>query len=269
MANDQLHRLMPGKRVRMNDLPTQADTFHSDREAAEQEFAKLREEFIELQFDLYAEGERKLLVVFQAMDAGGKDGAIRHVFKGVNPQGVQVTAFKSPSAEERARDFLWRIHKAVPAAGMIGVFNRSQYEDVLIVRVDQLVPDKVWKQRFDQINDFERYLTATGTTILKFYLHISPAEQKRRFQERLDDPKRQWKFSVEDLEKRAKWNEYMAAFDDVLERCTTEWAPWYVIPADQKWYRNLAIVRVLVDTLRNMKLKLPSPPENLAQLRID
>jgi PPK2 family polyphosphate:nucleotide phosphotransferase len=267
MANH--HRLVPGKKVRMSKLPTEAGEFHGDRVAAEQEFATLREELIELQFNLYAEGERKLLVVFQAMDAGGKDGAIRHVFKGVNPQGVRVTPFKSPSAEELDHDFLWRIHKAVPPAGMIGVFNRSHYEDVLIVRVERFVAENVWKRRYDQINDFERHLTETGTTLLKFYLHISRDEQKKRFQERLNDPKRQWKFSVEDLEKRSKWDDYMAAYDDVLERCTTDWAPWHVIPADQKWYRNLAIVRVLVDTLRGMDLKLPKPPENLAQLRID
>ncbi len=263
------HRLQPGKKVRIKKIPTKAVDFRGDRIAAEQEFAELREEFIELQFRLYAEGRRKLLIVFQAMDAGGKDGAIRHVFKGVNPQGVHVTSFKVPSTEELAHDFLWRIHKAVPGAGVIGIFNRSHYEDVLVVRVEKLVPEKVWRQRYDMINDFERYLTETGTTILKFFLHISPDEQKKRFQERLADPKKQWKFSVEDLEKRTQWNDYMAAYQDVLERCTTDYSPWHVIPADQKWYRNLAIVRTIVDTLQDMKLELPKPPANLKQLRIE
>jgi PPK2 family polyphosphate:nucleotide phosphotransferase len=263
------HRLEPGGKVRIKQLPTDADDFHDNRKKAEEVFSELREEFIELQFRLYAEGRRKLLIIFQAMDAGGKDGAIRHVFKGVNPQGVQVTAFKTPSAEELAHDFLWRIHKAVPGSGMIGVFNRSQYEDVLIVRVEKLLAEKAWRPRYDQINNFERYLTETGTTILKFFLHISANEQKKRFQERLADPLKQWKFSQADLEKRTQWNDYMEAYEDVLERCTTEWAPWHVIPSDQKWYRNLAIVRTIVETMRDMKLELPKPPKDLANLVIE
>jgi PPK2 family polyphosphate:nucleotide phosphotransferase len=262
------HRLTPNKKIRMNDLPTKADQFHSNREQAEREFGELREEFIELQYKLYAEGRRKLLVVLQAMDGGGKDGAIRHVFKGVNPQGVQVTSFKAPSHLELARDYLWRIHKAVPPKGMIGVFNRSQYEDVLIVRVEQLVPEEVWRERYEQINEFERYLTKTGTTILKFFLHISKDEQKERFQARLEDENKRWKFSVEDLEKRKQWDDYMAAYEDALNQCTTKWAPWYAIPSNQKWYRNLAIVRTIVETLRDMKLKMPAAPEGLDKIRV-
>ena len=267
MASD--HQLKPGKKVRMTELPTTADDFHKDRAAAETEFYKLRDELIDLQFLLYAEGRRKLLVILQAMDAGGKDGAIRNIFKGVNPQGVQVTAFKAPSSEDLAHDYLWRIHKAVPATGMIGIFNRSHYEDVLVVRVEKLAPEKEWRQRYDQINGFEKYLTETGTTILKFFLHISPEEQKKRFKERLEDPKKQWKFSGEDLEKRTRWTGYMEAYDDVLEKCTTDWAPWYVIPSDQKWYRNLAIVRTIVETMQEMKLKLPKPPKDMDPLKID
>lgn len=262
------HRLTPGTKIRMRDLPCDADGFDGDREAAEREFEALREEFIELQFKLYAEGRRKLLVVFQAMDGGGKDGAIRNVFRGVNPQGVQVTSFKAPTPEELAHDFLWRIHKAVPGNGMIGVFNRSHYEDVLIVRVENLVPEAVWRRRYEQINAFEQYLSDTGTTLLKFFLHISKDEQKQRFEERLTDPEKQWKFAVEDLAKREKWDDYMRAYDDVLELCTTESAPWYVIPANQKWYRNLAITRVLVETLRDMKLRLPEPPKDVRNLVI-
>lgn len=263
------HQLEPGKKVRMKELPTEADDFHDNREAAEREFEQLREELIELQYSLYADGRRKLLVIFQAMDAGGKDGAIRHVFKGVNPQGVEVTSFKSPSSDDLAHDFLWRIHNAVPRTGMLGVFNRSHYEDVLIVRVEQLVPESIWRKRYDQINQFEQLLTETGTTIVKFFLHISPDEQKRRFEERLADPRKRWKFSVEDLAKRTKWKDYMEAYDDLLERCTTDWAPWYVIPSDQKWYRNLAVVRTLVETLGAMKLEMPKPPTILDQLHID
>jgi PPK2 family polyphosphate:nucleotide phosphotransferase len=164
---------------------------------------------------------------------------------------------------------LWRIHKAVPPAGAIGIFNRSQYEDVLIVRVDQLVPEKVWRERYDQINDFERYLTQNGTTILKFFLNISKAEQKKRFQSRLDDEEKQWKFSVEDLNKREQWDDYQKAYEELLNRCTTEWAPWYAIPADQKWYRNYAVIRTIVETMRDMKFKRPKPVEGMDKIKIE
>jgi PPK2 family polyphosphate:nucleotide phosphotransferase len=251
------HRLKWGQSVKLDQFTTKGEDFVDDREAAEQEFQQLREELIELQYDLYAEGKRKLLVVLQAMDAGGKDGAIRHVFKGVNPQGVQVASFKAPSTIELDHDFLWRIHQRVPAAGMIGIFNRSHYEDVLVVRVEELVPEAVWRPRYDLINHFEKMLAETGTMILKFYLHISLGEQKERLQKRLDNPKKRWKFSHEDLVKRSQWHEYQTAYEEMLERCNTTYAPWYVIPADQKWYRNLAIARVLVETLRGMNLELP------------
>jgi PPK2 family polyphosphate:nucleotide phosphotransferase len=263
------HELEPGKKVKIRDLPTDADNFHTDRKAAEEEFEKLREELIQLQYRLYAENRRMLLVLFQAMDAGGKDGAIRHLFKGVNPQGVHVATFKAPSARDLAHDFLWRIHAQVPARGAIGVFNRSQYEDVLIARVDQLVPKQVWQDRYEQINRFEEHLTANGTTILKFYLHISKAEQKQRFEDRLKDPEKQWKFSLEDLEKRKQWDDYMEAYEDALNRCTTSWAPWYVIPSNQKWYRNLAVVSVVVDALRSMKLKVPKTDLDVSSIQVD
>jgi PPK2 family polyphosphate:nucleotide phosphotransferase len=193
------------------------------------------------------------------MDAGGKDGAIRSIFKGVNPQGVRVTSFKGPSKEELAHDFLWRIHKAVPAKGMIGVFNRSHYEDVLIVRVDNIVPESVWRPRYEQINQFEKLLVETGTTILKFYLHISQEEQRERFQARIDEPEKNWKFTFEDLEKRKQWEDYMAAYEEMLIQTTTAHAPWHVIPADQKWYRNLALMKVLVESLYRLNPQYPSP----------
>jgi len=251
------HRLDPERPIRLAEMPTNGKQFHPDRKAAEAEFRSLRRALAELQARLYAEGKHKLLVVLQAMDAGGKDGTIRRVFRGVNPQGVRVTSFKVPSKKELAHDFLWRIHREVPGKGMITVFNRSHYEDVLVVRVHELVPESVWRPRFEHINQFEKLLTDTGTTLLKFYLHISPEEQKRRFQARLDDPTKHWKFSLEDLEKRKLWDTYMTAYEEVLNQCTTPWAPWYVIPADQKWYRNLAIARVIVNAIQELDPQYP------------
>jgi PPK2 family polyphosphate:nucleotide phosphotransferase len=255
----ETHRLEPDKAISLTGMNTRGKDFHPDRDAAEAEFRALRDEFIEWQRRLYAEGKHKLLIVFQAMDAGGKDGAIRSIFKGVNPQGVRVTSFKGPSKEELAHDFLWRIHKAVPAKGMIGVFNRSHYEDVLIVRVDNIVPESVWRPRYEQINQFEKLLVETGTTILKFYLHISQEEQRERFQARIDEPEKNWKFTFEDLEKRKQWEDYMAAYEEMLIQTTTAHAPWHVIPADQKWYRNLALMKVLVESLYRLNPQYPSP----------
>jgi PPK2 family polyphosphate:nucleotide phosphotransferase len=251
------HRLTPGKSVKLLKVPTSGHEFHSDREAAEKEFRKLRDELIHWQEKLYAESKQKLLIVLQAMDAGGKDSTIRKVFKGVNPQGVVVTPFKKPTAEELAHDFLWRIHKAVPATGMMSVFNRSHYEDVLVVRVHDIVPESVWRPRYETINQFEKHLTDTGTTILKFFLHISKEEQAERFRDRINNPDKHWKFDHEDLKKREEWDDYQAAFQDMVNHCTTDHAPWYVIPSDQKWYRNVAIARVLIDTLQKMNPQYP------------
>lgn len=262
MANQ--HCLEVGKPVKLSELTTRGKDLHQDRDAAEREFEKLRCQLVDLQNRLYAEGQRKLLVVFQATDAGGKDGTIRHVFKGVNPQGVRVTSFKKPTDKELAHDFLWRIHQEVPAAGMIGVFNRSHYEDVLVVRVRRLVSKTVWRARYEQINEFEHLLVSTGTKVVKFYLHISKDEQAERFQARIDDPEKHWKFNREDLDKRKLWNEYEAAYEDMLSRCTTKHAPWHVIPADQKWYRNLAVTRVLVDTLQGMDPRYPEPDADIS-----
>ena len=263
------HRLTAGDVIQLSELSTNADGFHTNRKAAEKEFRKLRIELAELQRRLYAQGQHKLLIVLQAMDAGGKDGTIRKVFRGVNPQGVRVHSFKGPTSLELARDFLWRVHMQVPGSGMIGVFNRSHYEDVLVVRVEELVPQSIWQARYEQINQFEKLLGDTGTTVLKFYLHISKDEQRARFQDRIDEPEKHWKFSHADLQKREQWDEYMAVYQDALNRCTTEWAPWYVIPADQKWYRNLAIARVLVGTLRQMNPQYPTPTVDISHLKVD
>lgn len=263
------HRLTPGVPVKLKDVTTRGKDLHPDRDDAEREFKELRDELIELQNKFYADGTKKLLVVFQAIDAGGKDGTIRKVFRGVNPQGCRVWSFKTPTAAELAHDFLWRIHQRVPADGMIGVFNRSHYEDVLVVRVNQLAPEEIWRPRYEQINHFEALLAANRTTVLKFYLHISKEEQKERFQARIDEPEKRWKFSREDLAKRKQWDAYQLAYEEMLYRCTTHHAPWYVIPADQKWYRNLAIARVLVDAMHRCHSQYPSPEENLDQVHID
>jgi PPK2 family polyphosphate:nucleotide phosphotransferase len=263
------HRVPPQTAVSLAEMPTRAGSFHDDRPQAEEEFKQLRDELAHLQNVLYAQGTDKLLIVLQAMDAGGKDSTIRKVFRGVNPQGVRVTSFKAPSKEELAHDFLWRIHKAVPARGMIGVFNRSHYEDLLVARVDNLVAEETWRARYEQINEFEQLLTSSGTRILKFYLHISLDEQKERFQERLNIPEKNWKFSSGDLAKRKNWDKYMTAFEEVFLRCSPDTAPWYIIPADQKWYRNLAISRVIVSAIREMNPQYPPAEEGLDGITIE
>lgn len=262
------HRLTPGQPIVLSDCSTRGRDFRNDRDEAEQEFQKLREDFIELQSKLYAEGKQSLLIVLQAMDAGGKDSTIRKICQGVNPQGVEVTSFKKPSAAELAHDFLWRIHQAVPATGMVGIFNRSHYEDVLVVRVDNIEPEAVWRPRYQRINQFEEHLTACSTTVLKFFLHISKEEQKERFQDRLDRPEKNWKFDVGDLHKRSQWDDYQRAFEDMLNHCTTPHAPWHIIPSDQKWYRNVAVMRVIVDTMKRMNLQYPKS-DDLSGIMID
>jgi PPK2 family polyphosphate:nucleotide phosphotransferase len=206
---------------------------------------------------LYASHERKLLIVLQGMDTSGKDGTIRHTMRGFNPQGVRVVSFKKPSDEELDHDFLWRVHAKVPARGETVVFNRSHYEDVLVVRVHDLVPTTAWKARYDQIVAFERMLWENGTTILKFFLHISRDEQRKRLQARVDDPKKCWKFQPGDLEERKFWKEYMKAYEDALSKTSTDCAPWYVVPADQKWYRNVVVGSIVAETLEELKLKYP------------
>ncbi len=264
-----IHKVAPGQKVNLSEIDANGKHLHDDRKKAEKEFKKLRKEFRDLQARLYAEDKSRLLIVFQAMDAGGKDGTIRAVTQGVNPQGVRVASFKAPSKIELAHDFLWRVHPHAPARGMISIFNRSHYEDVLVVRVDNLVPESVWRPRYEHINNFERILFDANTTILKFYLHIDREEQRERFQERVDIPKKNWKFSFEDLEKRKQWNEYMAAYQEMLEQTSTEYAPWFVIPANQNWYRNLAIERVIVKTLRELDPQFPSPIGDLTGVVVE
>lgn len=222
----------------------------------------------ELQELLYASGTHALLVVFQAMDGGGKDGAIDHVFSGVNPQGCVVTSFKVPSTEEQSHDFLWRIHKAAPARGMIGIFNRSHYESVLVERVRKLAPKEVWSARYESINDFERLLANEGTTILKFFLHISWEEQKRRMEARLKDPRKNWKFSPADLKERRRWDDYMEAYEDALHKCSTKSAPWYIVPADHKWYRNWVVSDTIVRAIKQLKLSYPPPLQDADKIRV-
>ena len=217
---------------------------------------------------LWAEHRQSLLVVLQAMDAGGKDGTIRKVFTGVNPQGVRVSSFKQPSAEELAHDFLWRIHQRVPAQGEIGIFNRSHYEDVLVVRVEGLVPEGTWRARYEAIRTFEAALHASGTRIVKLFLHISKDEQAERFRARLDDPAKRWKFAAGDLDVRAKWDAYQEAYEDAIEATSTEDCPWYVIPANHKWYRNWAVLQVLLATLEDLAPAFPPEEPGLDDLVI-
>jgi PPK2 family polyphosphate:nucleotide phosphotransferase len=243
--------------------PNDTGDFKDGKKEGLAQIEKLNGKLEVLQELLFAEHEHKVLIVLQAMDAGGKDGTIRHVFEGVNPSGVRVTSFKAPTPEELDHDYLWRVHKEVPGKGEMVIFNRSHYEDVLVVRVHNYVPPEVWKKRFDQINEFERALAESGTTILKFYLHIDPDEQKERLQDRLDDPTKRWKFRLGDLEERKLWGDYMEAFEDVLSKTSTDYAPWYIVPANRKWFRDLVVSSVLVDTLEGLKMKYPESEENL------
>ncbi len=233
-------------------------TFGWDKASAEQETARQLDRLAELQDRFWAEAKRSVLVVLQGIDAAGKDGTIKKVMTAFNPQGSPVTSFKVPSSEELAHDYLWRVHKAVPRKGEIGIFNRSHYEDVLVVRVHELVPKAIWSKRYDQINAFERHLAANGTTIVKFFLAIDRDEQRERFQARYDDPTKRWKFSMGDLQERARWDDYQAAFDEALSKCSTDVAPWYVIPANRKWFRNLAVARILADTIADLKPAYPA-----------
>lgn len=229
-----------------------------ERAAAEANLATDIVALQDLQYRLWAEGRRSLLVVLQGMDSAGKDGVIRHVFGPLNPQGVGVAGFKQPTPEELGHDYLWRVHRQTPARGRIAVFNRSHYEDVLVVRVHELAPKPVWKRRYDEINAFEKLLADNGTTVLKFFLHISKTEQRERLQARLDNPDKRWKFSTGDLEERKRWADYQEAYEDVLSRCSTDHGPWFVIPADRKWYRDWAIASIVRGALEEMD---PRPPK--------
>jgi PPK2 family polyphosphate:nucleotide phosphotransferase len=240
---------------------------HESHEKAAPEIAASLARMDQLQYLLYADAGQSLLVVLQALDAAGKDGVIRHLFTGMNPQGTRVFSFKQPSAEERAHDFLWRVHQHAPGRGEVVIYNRSHYEDVLVVRVHELVPREVWSKRYELINDFEKMLVANCTRILKFYLHISQDEQLERFKQRLDDPARQWKISESDYAERELWPKYIEAYEEAIERTSTSAAPWFVIPADHKWFRNLAISQIVAETMEDMGLKLPPAHVDLTEIR--
>ena len=262
------HVVTPGRRVRLADIDPEGDDGGMKKAEGKAALEELLARLQQLQERLYAESRQSLLVVFQATDTGGKDGTIRAVFEGTNPQGVRVASFKVPTAEELAHDFLWRIHKETPARGMIGIFNRSHYEDVIVVRVKNIVPETVWRPRYQIINEFERLLALNGTRIVKFFLHISKDEQKQRLQERLDDPRKHWKFSSADLKEREHWDAYQHAFEDALNHCSTDYAPWYVVPANRNWYRNLVVASTLVHTLEQMNPQFPPEEPGLEHVKI-
>jgi PPK2 family polyphosphate:nucleotide phosphotransferase len=257
--------IKPGSKVRLAEFDP-ADSHGSEADAkAALETDKRR--LHDLQELLYAEHSRALLVCLQGMDTSGKDGTIGHIFGAMNPQGCHVTSFKTPSAEELAHDFLWRVHRATPGKGEVGIFNRSHYEDVLVVRVHTLVPKAVWSKRYDQINAFEEGLAEEGTPVLKFFLHISKQEQLKRFKDRLDEPAKRWKISEADYAERKLWDDYVEAYEEALSRCSTKHAPWFVIPADHKWFRNYAIARVLVEQLEALGMHYPKPTVDLDRIR--
>lgn len=247
--------------------PDDLGEWKGKKQKGEARLAELRQELDLLQEVLYAEHKHKVLVVLQAMDTAGKDGTIRAVFDGVNPQGVKVASFKVPTVLETDHDYLWRIHSQVPGKGELVIFNRSQYEQVLVVRVHQLEPEKEWRRHYQQINDFERMLTETGTTVLKFFLHITRDEQKKRFLDRLDEPEKHWKFNPADLSDRELWPEFMKAYQEAIAATSTEYAPWYVVPANHNWYRNLVVASVVVDALKKLDMHYPPEAENLEQYR--
>jgi PPK2 family polyphosphate:nucleotide phosphotransferase len=260
LAASRLQRRLavePGSRVRLAQHDAGA-TFGWTRERAQAKIADDLAQLGAVQERLWAERKQRMLVVLQGIDASGKDGTIKHVMSAFNPLGAPVSYFGVPSATELARDYLWRIHAAVPRTGEIGIFNRSHYESVLVVRVHELVPKVTWSRRYAQINDFERMLSEEGTTIVKFFLHIDKEEQRGRLQARYDDPTKRWKFNMDDLAERARWDDYMAAFEDALSRCSTKVAPWYVIPANRKWFRDLAVGEILLDVLEGLNPQYPT-----------
>jgi PPK2 family polyphosphate:nucleotide phosphotransferase len=246
-----------------------SDTLGFDKEAARDKVAQSMARLDELQYLMYAEHRHALLVVLQGMDGAGKDGTIRHVMTGLNPQGCRVTSFKAPSPEELDHDFLWRVHQAVPRRGDIAIFNRSHYEEVLIARVRKLVPKDVWSPRYDHINRFEQLLTDSGVVIVKFFLHISRDEQRQRFEERLHDATKQWKLSASDFEDRKYWDDYVGAYEDVLTRCSTREAPWFIVPANKKWLRNLVVSHILVETLEALEMRFPKPSFDPSRIELD
>ncbi len=265
------YRVKPGEKLDLRKVDSSEKTlFNGDgKEDFEPQFAMLQEQLQQLQKRLYAQNKHRILVVMQAMDTGGKDGCIKHVFSHIDPQGIHVRSFKKPSEEELSRDFLWRVHTRVPRNGELVIFNRSHYEDIIAVRVKNLFPDAVWKRRQQHVIDFERMLAEEGTTIVKIFLHISKEEQKNRLQARLDNPAKHWKINPEDLVDRARWDDFMKAYEDVISKTSTAVAPWYVVPADRKWYRNLCVARIMLDTLSKLDMQFPPINWDPATIRIE
>ena len=257
----------PGKKVKLADWDPEDTLGWNKDHHMKRSLDKAVERIDKLQYLLYAEHKRALLIMLQGLDAAGKDGTIRHVMAGVNPQGCSVVSFKKPSAEEASHEYLWRIHKAVPDYGNIGIFNRSAYEDVLVVRVHDLVPRGVWSKRYDQINRFEQLLDDNSVKILKFFLHISKDEQKKRFEERIEDPDRRWKISEADFGERRYWDDYVDAYEAALTKCSTPYAPWFIIPSNKKWFRNLAVSHIIAETLEAMHMKFPKPTVDVKRLK--
>ncbi len=269
MSFADLLRVAPGATPDLAALdPGGTPGFEGDKAAARGRLKELRPELGDFQERLWAESKQSLLIVLQALDAGGKDGLIRKVITAFNPQGTRVAGFGVPTEEELRHDYLWRVHANTPGKGRIGVFNRSHYEDVLVVRVNELAPKAEWQERYDQINAFEAHLAANATRIVKFYLHISRDEQRARFQKRLDNPEKHWKWSSGDLETREKWSDFRAAYTDALARCSTDAAPWFIVPADRKWYRDLAVAEILAETARSMDPQWPEPEDDIASVVI-
>jgi PPK2 family polyphosphate:nucleotide phosphotransferase len=257
----------PGHRLRLKDVDPAFKGHHETHDSAAEELERYRQKLGQLQALLYAEKKHSVLIVLQALDAGGKDGTVDHVFAAFNPQGTSVVSFKQPTPIELAHDFLWRVHPHAPPKGWVAIFNRSHYEDVLIARVHKLVDKPTWTARYDRIRSFESGLTESGTTIVKFFLHISKEEQLARFAQRLDDPARNWKISESDYSERALWDDYIEAFEDALAATSTREAPWYVIPANHKWFRNLAVSRIVADTMEELGMSFPQPTVDLAEIR--
>jgi PPK2 family polyphosphate:nucleotide phosphotransferase len=258
----------PGKPAALAERDPAATLGLSGKDAAGEEASRLAGELRGLQERLYAEGRRALLVVLQGLDASGKDGAVRSVFAGVNPQGCHVTSFKAPSELELDHDYLWRVHAACPRRGEIGIFNRSHYEDVGVVRVKQLVPEEVWRRRYRHIRELERTLVDEGTTVLKLFMHISKDEQARQLQQRLDDPTKTWKFRLGDLDDRKLFDDFVVAYDEAITETSTEWAPWHVVPCDHRWVRDVAVATLVVETLRDMDPQYPEPPPELRGVHV-
>lgn len=272
MTDITWHRYIvrPDQNVNLSDWdPENTPAWKEDKEAAEERLLKLNDELESLQEILFAQGKHKVLIVLQGTDTSGKDGVIRRVFEGVNPQGVRVASFKVPTAPELAHDYLWRVHQQVPGRGEMVIFNRSHYEDILVVRVHNLVPPEIWKRRYEQINHFEQILVEEGTTILKFFLHIDAEEQRQRLLARLDEPAKRWKFNPSDLKERQLWGEYQKAYETMLNKTSKDKAPWIIVPANRKWYRDLIISAALVDTLRELKMEYPQPAEDLDAYRAE